>query len=178
MPLEKHTYALFDNRTLHVGYYTDVKNCATLRQDLLDKKLDVALLNAHLIAGPFQIHAAASRVFLCDASSRLTTRSLHSELVFNMSGSRNVSESFKRFGVKEDMTSLVVCVIDADEEILKQVEALVQGMQVPFEELGTHLTDDDVNLIKKVYKISEQELTQSSLTDAVTCRIATKSCSK
>lgn len=95
-----------------------------------------------------------------------------------MSGSRNVSESFKRFGVNEDMTSLVVCVIDAEDETLEQVEMLVQGVQVPFEELGTHLTDEDVNLIKKVYKISEQELTQSTLADAATCRIATKSCSK
>jgi hypothetical protein len=49
---------------------------------------------------------------------------------------------------------------------------------VPFEELGTHLTDGDVKLIKKFYKISEQELTQSTLVDAATCRIATKSCSK
>ncbi|KAI9906083.1 hypothetical protein PsorP6_013865 [Peronosclerospora sorghi] len=178
MTLEKHTYALFGNRTLHVGYYTDVKNIPSLRQDLLDKKIDVALLNAHRIAGPFQVHAAASRAFLCDASSRLTTRSLHAEVVFNMSGSRNVLESFKRFGVRDDTTSIVVCVIDADEETLKQVETLVKGIQVPFEELGTRLTDEDVKLIKKFYKISELELEKSTLVDAVTCRIATKHCSK
>ncbi|KAI9993787.1 hypothetical protein PInf_016308 [Phytophthora infestans] len=178
MTLEKHTYALFGNRTLHVGYYTDVKNSPTLRQGLLDKKFDVALINAHLIAGPFQVHAAASRALLCDASNRLTTRSLHAELVFNMSGSRNVSESFKRFGVNDDTTSLVICVFDADEATLEEAETLVEGMQVPFEELGTHLTDRDIKLIKKFYKISEQELTQSSLVDAATCRIATKSCSK
>ncbi|KAF4137517.1 Kinase binding domain-containing protein [Phytophthora infestans] len=170
MTLEKHTYALFGNRTLHVGYYTDVKNSPTLRQGLLDKKFD--------IAGPFQVHAAASRALLCDASNHLTTRSLHAELVFNMSGSRNVSESFKRFGVNDDTTSLVICVFDADEATLEEAETLVEGMQVPFEELGTHLTDSDIKLIKKFYKISEQELTQSSLVDAATCRIATKSCSK
>ncbi|KAG1687970.1 hypothetical protein DVH05_004489 [Phytophthora capsici] len=178
MTLEKHTYALFSNRTLHVGYYTEVQNSAALRQGLLDKKFDVALINAHLIAGPFQVHAAASRALLCDASSRLTTRSLHAELVFNMSGSRNVSESFKRFGVSDETMSIVICVFDADEATLKEVETLVEGMQVPFEELGMHLTEGDITLIKKFYKISEQELTQSSLVDAATCRIATKSCSK
>ncbi|CAI5727683.1 hypothetical protein KXD40_005661 [Peronospora effusa] len=178
MTLEKHTYPLFNNRTLHVGYYTDVKNSRALRQDLLDKKFDVALINAHLIAGSFQVHAAASRALLCDASNQLTTRSLHAELVFNMSGSRNVTESFKRFGVSNDTTSLVVCVIDADEEALKQVETLVNGTQLPFDELGTHLTSEDVKLIKKFYKISEQELTKSTLVDAATCRIATKNCNK
>ncbi|KAL4159514.1 hypothetical protein PRNP1_000091 [Phytophthora ramorum] len=178
MTLEKHTYALFGDRTLHVGYYTGVKNSPALRQGLLDKKFDVALLNAQLIVGPFQLHAAASRALLCDASGRLTTHSLHAELVFNMAGSRNVSESFKRFGVNDDTSSLVVCVFDADEAALKEVETLVEGMQLPFEELGSHLTDGDMKLIKKFYKISEQELTQSSLVDAATCRIATKSCSK
>ncbi|CAH0483050.1 unnamed protein product [Peronospora belbahrii] len=178
MPLEKHAYALFGNRSLHVGYYTDVKNSSSLRHDLLDKKFDVALLNAHLIAGSFQVHAAVTRALLCDASNRLTTRSLHAELVFNMSGSRNVTESFKRFGVSDDITSLVVCVIDADEKVLNQVDKLVDGIQVPFDELGMHLTEDDVRLIKKFYKISEQELTHSTLVDAATCRIAVKSCNK
>lgn len=105
---------LMRRRTLHVGYYTDVKNSPALRQGLLDKKFDAALVNAQLvlilrasfscsdvstlivlwccqIAGPFQVHAAAARALQCDASGRLTTRSLHAELVFNMSGSRNVS---------------------------------------------------------------------------------------
>lgn len=80
--------------------------------------------------------------------------------------------------MSDDTSSVVLCVLDADEAALKQAEALVQGMQVPFEELGTHLTDADVKLIKKFYKISDMELTQSSLVDAATCRIATKSCSK
>ena len=138
----------------------------------------VAACAIYQIAGSFQVHAAASRALLCDASNQLTTRSLHAELVFNMSGSRNVTESFKRFGVSDDTTSLVMCVIDADEEALKQVETLVDGTQLPFDELGTRLTSEDVKLIKKFYKISEQELIQSTLVDAVTCRIATKNCNK
>ncbi|RLN98963.1 hypothetical protein BBJ28_00000946 [Nothophytophthora sp. Chile5] len=171
--------------TLHVGYYTDVKNSAELRQGLLDKKFDVALLNAQLVCmlsfdlvAPFQIHAAASRALLCDASGRLTTRSLHAELVFNLSGSRNVSESFRRFGINDACTSVVLCVFDADEATLKEMETLVEGSLLPFSEVGTHLRPEDVKLIKKFYKIQDQELTCSSLVDAVTCRIATKSCSK
>ncbi|KAF4322379.1 hypothetical protein BBO99_00002981 [Phytophthora kernoviae] len=178
MTLEKQTYALFNGRTLHVGYYTDVKNSPALTQSLMDKKFDVALLNAQLLVGPFQIHAAASRALLCDASDRLTTRSLHAELVFNMSGSRNVSESFRRFGVNDNCVSLVICVFDADEPTVKDVEALIEGTQLPFSELGSHVSEQDVKQIKKFYKIQDQELTQSSLVDAIACRIATKSCSK
>jgi hypothetical protein len=37
-----------------VGYYTDVKNAPALRQGLLDKKFDVALLNAQLVCWQLQ----------------------------------------------------------------------------------------------------------------------------
>lgn len=127
---------------------------------------------------PFQIHAAASRVLLCDGSSKLSTKNIHSELVFNLSGSRNVSESFRRFGVNASCKSLVLAVFDADEEILAKVAALVEGKLVPFSLLGSHLTSQDEQLIKKYYKIQDLELSASTLVDAITCRIATKSCSK
>jgi len=126
----------------------------------------------------FQVHAAAARALLCDQSKRLTTKSLHAELVFNLSGSRNVSESFRRFGVSDDCTSLAVCVFDADDATLEKTLALVDGTATSVDELGQHLTPADVKLIKKYYKIQDQELTNSSLADAITCLIATKSCNK
>lgn len=126
----------------------------------------------------FSIHAASARALLCDQQSRLTTKSLHAELVFNMSGSRNVTESFRRFGVDDKCSSLVVCIFDADEATVQTTLALVEGTITAVDELGQHLTPADVKLLRKYYKIQDQELTASSLADAVTCRIATKSCSK
>lgn len=127
---------------------------------------------------PFQIHAAASRALLCETTTRLTTKTLHAELVFNLSGSRNVSESFRRFGVSPDCTTLVLCVFDADEAALARAAALVQGEHTPLSELGQHLTPADMKALKKFYKIQDLELSSSSLTDAIVNRIATKSCSK
>lgn len=98
--------------------------------------------------------------------------------MFNLAGSRNVTESFRRFGVSDTCTALVLCVFDADDVALANAATLVEGTLAPFSELGQHLTPADMKLIKKFYKIQELELGSSSLTDAIICRIATKSCSK
>lgn len=121
------------------------------------------------------MHAAAARALLCDQAGRLTTKSLHAELVFNMSGSRNVSESFRRFGVGDASSALVVCLFDADDAAVDKTLARIEGTASSLDELGQHA---DIKLIRRYYKIQDQELTASSLADAITCRIATKSCSK
>lgn len=89
-----------------------------------------------------------------------------------------MTESFRRFGVADDCKSLVLCVFDADEATLASVASLVEGTLTPFGELGQHLSQADVKLIRKYYKIQDLELESSSLVDAIVCRIATKSCNK
>jgi EKC/KEOPS complex subunit CGI121/TPRKB len=112
---------------------------------------------------------------MCDLNKSLTTKTLHAELVFNLSGSRNVAESFRRFGISDESTSLLVCAFDADSEKLTSLKTLAVGKMTSINELAQ---DADVKLIKKYYKIQEPELSFSSLLDAIVCRIATKSCLK
>ncbi|KAF1336742.1 Ekc/keops complex subunit tprkb, partial [Globisporangium splendens] len=178
MAMAKHTFELFPGRTLHSAFYKDVKNSAALHKALLNQEFDAALVNASLLVDPFQVYAAASRVLLCETTTRLTTKSMHAELVFNLSGSRNVTESFRRFGVADDCTSLVLCVFDADDATLASLASLVEGTLTPFNELGQHLTPAGVKAIRKFYKIQDLELGSSTLVDAIVCRIATKSCNK
>jgi EKC/KEOPS complex subunit CGI121/TPRKB len=127
----------------------------------------------------FQVQTAASRALLCHASDKLTTKTLHAELVFNLSGSRNVAESFRRFGIADNSTSLLVCAFDADEEQLKEsLHGLIEGTPTGVQELNKHLQPSDIKNLKRYYKIQDQELTCSTLLEAVVCRIATKSCQK
>ncbi|RHY09013.1 hypothetical protein DYB36_009124, partial [Aphanomyces astaci] len=86
MTTSSHVYELFGGRTLHVAYYTDVKNSASLLHKILSNELNVALINADTVVSLFQVHAAASRALLSVQNHSMTTNSLHSELVFNLSG--------------------------------------------------------------------------------------------
>lgn len=176
--MESYKYDLFGGRTLHVALYTNVQNSSALLQLVQDQAVDAALINARLIVDVFQIHTAAGRALLCDQHGTLTTKTIHGELVFNLSGTRNVAESFRRFGVSAGADAILLCVFDATEERLAALSKLVLGSLVPVDQLGSYLATSDLTLIKKYYKIQDLELKSSTLVDAIASRIATKSCSK
>lgn len=51
---------------------------------------EAALANAALVPDPLVLHAAAYKALAAQARGGLRTRSLHAELVFNLSGSKHV----------------------------------------------------------------------------------------
>ncbi|RVW49852.1 hypothetical protein CK203_069943 [Vitis vinifera] len=82
--------------------------------DLLDSmqagtlEPEVAFLNASLIPDVFPVLAAAHKTLLAKSRESLTTRTLHSELVYNYSGSKHITESLKRCGISDSSTYVLV----------------------------------------------------------------------
>ncbi|OQR81125.1 hypothetical protein ACHHYP_16719 [Achlya hypogyna] len=169
MSVQVYEYELFPGRTLHVALFHDVANAPALLKSLLAQEIDLALINADMA------RRSASRTLL---SKTTTTNTLHSELVFNMSGSRNVTDSLRRFGISESTTKLLVCAFDADEAKLAEMQSLVQGTLVDVSAIEGHVSPENLAQLKKHYKISDMELSVSTLTDAIVSRIATKSVNK
>ncbi|RHY28313.1 hypothetical protein DYB32_006072 [Aphanomyces invadans] len=170
-------FDLFGGRTLHVAFYTDVKNSASLLHKILSSDLNVALINADMVVSLFQVHVAASRALLSAQNHSLTTKSLHSELVFNLSGSRNVTDSLRKFGMSNNATQVLVCAFD-DRGVLDAVD--IDGTPTPVTAIDNcaHLTPDHVQALKKHYKIHDVELQVTTLSDAIVSRIATKNVNK
>lgn len=55
----------------------------------------------------FAVHLAAYKA-LCNASGPgLKTKTLHSEVVFMLSGGRHIVEAYRNFGPKDDTTALL-----------------------------------------------------------------------
>ncbi|KAF0706787.1 hypothetical protein DYB37_003219 [Aphanomyces astaci] len=177
MTTSSHVYELFGGRTLHVAYYTDVKNSASLLHKILSNELNVALINADTVVSLFQVHAAASRALLSVQNHSMTTNSLHSELVFNLSGTRNVTDSLRRFGISNQATQVLVCVFD-DATALDTVG--IDGVLKPVTSIENHahLTPEHIQVLKKHYKIQDLELQVTTLSDAIVSRIATKNVNK
>ncbi|OQR90010.1 RNA polymerase II-associated protein [Thraustotheca clavata] len=180
MVVQVYTYDLFEGRTLHVSLFQNVKNAPDLLKRLLAQEIDFALINADKVGSLFPLHVAASRTLLCSQTNSLTTNTLHSELVFNLSGSRNVTDSLRRFGIAQDTTSLLVCAFDANAAKIAEMQSLVDGTLVDLNiiESKDHLSPEKLQQLKKHYKISDIELSITSLSDAIVSRIATKSVNK
>ncbi|CAJ2661464.1 unnamed protein product [Trifolium pratense] len=159
--------------SLYLALYTDVTNSKELLETMQAGTLDpeLAFLNASLIPDIFPLLAAAHKTLVLKSRDSLTTRTLHSELVYNYSGSKHITESLKRCGISETTTYVLAARFDATPNEIKAIEKLVIGKEIDLEELEGRANQAQ---IQKHYKISASELGISSLADAITCRIAAR----
>jgi len=161
---------------LAIVLYRNVKNSKDIRQRIQQGTLqpDFAFSDATTVAGLLPVQLAANKAVTAQKTNQLHTKGLHSELICNLSGSKHVAETLRRFGISDASTNLLVARFDATEEDMQVLSELVHGEQIPLSELE-NISQKDI--IKKYYKVSEQELKVGSLTDAVVARMAARECS-
>ncbi|PWA84870.1 CGI121/TPRKB [Artemisia annua] len=159
--------------TISVALFTDVVNSKELLESMQAGTLEpeVALLNAKLIPDIFPVLAAAHKTLVAKSRDSLTTRTLHSELVYNYSGSKHISESLKRCGISDTTTYVLVARFSASDDEMIAMKTLIKGNEVDLDELDGRA---DKNQIQKHYKITKPELDVSTYGDAITCRIAAR----
>ncbi|PKA66942.1 hypothetical protein AXF42_Ash003599 [Apostasia shenzhenica] len=161
---------------LALGLFIGVSNSRELLQSIQAGTLkpEIALLNASLIPDVFPVLAAAHKALIAKSRESLTTRTLHSELVYNYSASKHIRESLKRCGISDETTYILAARFGASEDEMKEIEELIKGKEIDLREMESKA---DKSQIQKHYKITSQELAVSSLSDAITCRIAVRDAS-
>ncbi|KFK30078.1 hypothetical protein AALP_AA7G213800 [Arabis alpina] len=166
-------FQLDRGNTLSVSLFSDVTNSKELLDSMLDGslKLEISCLNASLIPDVFPLLAAAQKALVYKSRDSLSTRTLHSELVYNYSGSKHITESLKRCGISENSTYILAARFNASPLEMEEVAKLIDGKEIDLEELKTQANQAQ---ILKQYKITSQELGISSLGDAIVCRIAAR----
>ncbi|KAM0910202.1 hypothetical protein ACQ4PT_014343 [Festuca glaucescens] len=132
---------------------------------------EAAFINASLVPDVLPVLAAAHKALLSKSREALTTRTLHSDLVYNYSGSKHITESLKRCGIADDTRYVLAARFDASDEEMKAVEKLISGTEIDLSELETRA---DQPKILKQYKITTQELSISTVPEAIVCRIAAR----
>ncbi|CAH9079768.1 unnamed protein product [Cuscuta epithymum] len=159
--------------TLSIALFSDVSNSRELLESMQAGTLEpeVALLNASLIPDVFPLLAAAHKTLVSKSRESLTTRTLHSELVYNYSGSKHISESLKRCGISDNSSYVLAARFGASTDEIAAIQNLIKGTKVELKELEQRANHTQ---IQKHYKISKLELEISSLSDAITCRIAAR----
>uniref|UniRef100_A0A7S0NNC2 EKC/KEOPS complex subunit CGI121 n=1 Tax=Micromonas pusilla TaxID=38833 RepID=A0A7S0NNC2_MICPS len=168
-------FEAFPERNLTVILFKDVTNAGEIHAKLLDRSLEpeLALINPSKVQSVFALHLAAHKSVAAHEREALATHTLHSEVVFNLSGLKHITEGLKRFGMAEDASEVLVCRFDATDEDIAATRALVKGIEVDIETALEGLRDQDA--IKKNYKTGDLECQAGvgTIEDAVLARIAT-----
>ncbi|XP_028307103.1 EKC/KEOPS complex subunit TPRKB [Gouania willdenowi] len=167
------TLDIFPDRRVTQMLFKEVKNAAEMRQSAVEGKIQAALINPTMLVDPFQVLVAANKAVHLHTIGKMKTRSLYSEIIFNLSPTNKISDAFKRFGVSDEDDAVMVVVVHSEDELkaLSDITEIVDGRQVPVDDLSSL---SDSAKIKKLYKVTPQEEKCGSLLDAVVCRMAIK----
>lgn len=160
-----------DDRYLLLRLFDDVKNTKTIREKLMKGQLPCCIIKPKLIYNPFQVAVAANKALLSSSRGKMTTKTLYTEVLFNISPSKNISQSLQKFGIHDDDRQLLVAFIVKDNEDVAEVLSNFEATPLPIEKIS-ELTD--VELLMKTYKIDKSELEVSPLLDSIVTRISTK----
>lgn len=166
----------FPARSLTLMLFREVQNSNELRDKIVSGALEpeAAFLNASLVTNAFVVHAAAQRALDAEARGAMTTRTLHTELVFTVAATKHIGQALSHFGIAAGTKDVLIARFDADPGQAAALAAQVQGRQVPLSDLAAAVMDEAA--VRKQYKVSPEELQLGSLSDAVVTRIAARDC--
>lgn len=116
----------------------------------------------------FALHLAAYKSLVNQERGNLKTHTLHSEVVFMLSGSKHIAEAYRVFGPSEGCADLIAAVFDADADALQSVQDVVQGQVAPLDALAAV---SDATAVRKAYAVTAAELGVTPLAGVAAARM-------
>ncbi|KAG9050889.1 hypothetical protein FS837_001543 [Tulasnella sp. UAMH 9824] len=176
--LEAYSYPHLSNELskVFVGLLVNVKNSSAIRSriiaastaageagDIEREAVNFAFIDARTLTSREHLLAALYVALVAASHSELTTKTVHSEIIWALNHSNNITESIKRFGVSDTTTSLVVVRVgdrqtlpsgskNLDEEDVKNMaSSVVEGQWAALDQLASVT---DWSLVRKYYKLN------------------------
>ncbi|TEB28935.1 CGI-121-domain-containing protein [Coprinellus micaceus] len=113
-----------EKSTAYFALFRNVENASSLRQRVVkvstltdaDERVEeerdavnLAFIDARLITSRTHLQTAVHQALLASSTPNgMRTRSVHSEILFYLNPTNNITESFKNFGLSDKSTSLIV----------------------------------------------------------------------
>ncbi|BES92578.1 Kinase Hypothetical protein protein CGI-121 [Nesidiocoris tenuis] len=154
--------------TLHLVLAKDVKNMPEIKSLLLNNKLDCALIKPCLVPNVFVVLQAAYKASQAKIKGKLITKTIYTEILYNLSPSKNITQSLATFGAQETDTELLLAHFGVSETLQSILSQIQGNFFKPTENIG------NPEQIVKFYNIKPIESTVTPIENSVVSRIATR----
>ncbi|KAG2035354.1 CGI-121-domain-containing protein [Suillus americanus] len=166
--METYYYSQFNHAVVHVALFDDVTNAAAIRSRIVQaarnlsvdgnterEAVNFAFIDARLISSPLHLQTAIYQALLSQAQGQLRTKTVHSEILWALNPTNNITEAIRRYGVSDESTTLIVVRVDVSNtpDLQRRMCDITQGRMVPFQALG-QMTN--WSIIKKHYKLDSE----------------------
>eukprot|EP00386_Alphamonas_edax_P004712 GDKI01014849.1.p1 GENE.GDKI01014849.1~~GDKI01014849.1.p1 ORF type:complete len:176 (-),score=54.46 GDKI01014849.1:29-556(-) len=146
---------LFPGRQVSLQVFKNVSNPEEVLAEAMKESTDVCVfMNAALVTSPFQVLCAVNKALHNQATGKMRTKTLATEILYSMSPSTNITESLKFFGLNPKVTAVLAIALDASEEKQTHIQSVVKGEVCGLGELESLL---DRETIMKHAKCGEEE---------------------
>ncbi|KAI0368477.1 CGI-121-domain-containing protein [Pilatotrama ljubarskyi] len=164
--------------TVHIALFTDVSNSAALRSrivrasqlegpegDTEREAVNFAFIDARLICSLLHLQTAVYQAILAHAQGSLRTKTVHSEILWTLNPTNNITEAIRRYGVADATSSLIVVRISSPdlENVEQRMVSVVDGTLAPLDELA-RITD--WASVKKYYKLNAEPAVKEAAKDS------------
>ncbi|CAL1283556.1 unnamed protein product [Larinioides sclopetarius] len=155
-----------------VFLYEKIENMTEIKQLLMKGELKAAVVNPELVYNLDVLLFASHKSLYSLKYSQLKTKTIFTELLYNLSPTRSIRDSLTMFGAQDDGTNALFIVFGREDgESANSLKSCIKGSLAP--------TDSLVNLrnlskIKKVYKISDEIDSEEAIYNYLVTKVASK----
>jgi EKC/KEOPS complex subunit CGI121/TPRKB len=158
-----------------VRAFKDVKN-ASLIKSICKEDARFGLVDLHWVGSEFHLRTATVKSLLNEHLSKMKTKSLSNEILYQLSPTTNINGSADQFGIKKETTIFAFIFVDSDILSHQSIIEQIDGTEFNIGLLNTieFLDEEKMARIVKYFKLTPQELEMCPLDDALASRLATK----
>lgn len=156
--------------TIKILLFKDVENVETIRNNIIKGVWNCAVIKPNLILDIFQVVVAANRAVLSERSNTMVTKTVYSEILYNLSLTKNISQSLSKFGIEKDNSILVCFLINNDNDNSEEIIKQIKGNLCSISDLSNFSSLKD---IKSIYKLNNLK-DDGNLLDIIVSRMVTK----
>ncbi|KAJ7164708.1 kinase binding protein CGI-121-domain-containing protein [Mycena crocata] len=155
---------------VHAALYTNVSESDLLRKRLVAAStaegpdgererdaLNFSFIEARLITSIGHLRTAIYQAILAESQGALRTKTVHSEIIWALNPTNNISEAMRRYGVSDATSALVVVRIGGPElsaeDLGRNMDAIVKATKTPL--VGLRDLTDWV-AVKKYHKLANE----------------------